>query len=239
MQLILRKIKQHIDENEYKRIYPTGSKPGLFYTTAKVHKLQNEEGNELTMRPIISNIVTATYETAKFLNSLLALLGKSDRSILNTDTFVNQLKGQRIPEGYKMILFDVKSLFTSIPLNETIDIILTKGNDENKIDTKIPKSILKELLYLCTKHVHFKFNNEVYIQCDGVAMGSPLGPLLANIFMMSLEGNTLPKLEFYLCNWKRYVDDTFAYVLPDKIEMVLHEINSYHSNIKFTYELEL
>ena len=69
-------------------------------------------------------------------------------------------------------------------------------------------------------------------------MGSPLGPLLANIFMISLEGNTLPKLEFYLCNWKWYVDDTFAYVLPDKIEMVLHEIDSYHSNIKFTYELE-
>ena len=82
-------------------MYPTGSRPGLFYTTAKVHKLQNREGlNELTMRPIISNIGTATYETAKFLNSLLAPLGKSDRSILNTEAFVNQVKGQRIPEEF-------------------------------------------------------------------------------------------------------------------------------------------
>ena len=49
MQRTLRKIKQHLDENEYKRTYPTGSRPGLFYTTAKVHKLQNGEGlNELT-----------------------------------------------------------------------------------------------------------------------------------------------------------------------------------------------
>ena len=69
-------------------------------------------------------------------------------------------------------------------------------------------------------------------------MGSPLGPLLANIFMISLEDSTLPKLELYLCNWKRYVDDTFAYVLPDKIDMILHELSSYHPNIKFTYELE-
>ena len=137
-----------------------------------------------------------------------------------------------------MISFEVKSLLTNVPLNETIDIILTKVYDENKIDTKIPKSILKELLYLCTKHVHFKFNNEIYIQCDGVAMGSPLGPLLANIFMISLEDSTLLKLELYLCNWKRYVDDTFAYVLPDKIDMIFHELYSYYPNIKFTYELE-
>ena len=40
----LRKIKQHLDENEYKRMYPTGSRPGLFYTTAKVYKLQSGPG---------------------------------------------------------------------------------------------------------------------------------------------------------------------------------------------------
>ena len=154
------------------------------------------------MRPIISNIGTATYETAKFLNPLLAPLGKSDHSIINTEGFVNQVKGQGIPEVYKIISFDVQSLFTNVPLNETIDIILTKVYDENKIDTMISKSILKELLYLCTKHVNFKFNNEIYIQCDGVAMGSPLAPLVANIFMISLENTTLPKLELYLCNWK-------------------------------------
>ena len=101
-----------------------------------------------------------------------------------------------------MISFDVKSLFTNVPLNETINIILTEVYDGNKIGTKIPKSILKELLYLCTKHVHFKFNNEIYIQCDGVVTGSPLGSLVANIFMISLEDSTLPKLELYLCNWK-------------------------------------
>ena len=94
-------------------MYPTGSKPGLFYTTAKVHKLQSGERlNEL--KTIVSNDGTATYETAKFLNSLLAPLGKSDRSLLNTEAFVKQVKGQRIPEDYKMISFDVKNLFTNI-----------------------------------------------------------------------------------------------------------------------------
>ena len=95
MQRTLWKIKQHLDENEYKRMYPTGSRPGLFYTTAKVHKLLSGEGlSELTMQPIVSNVGTATYETAKFLNSLLAPLGKSDRSILNIEAFVNKLKAK-------------------------------------------------------------------------------------------------------------------------------------------------
>ena len=80
-----------------------------------MHKLQSGERlNELKMRPIVSNDGTATYETAKFLNSLLAPLGKSDRSLLNTEAFVKQVKGQRIPEDYKMMSFDVKNLFTNI-----------------------------------------------------------------------------------------------------------------------------
>ena len=46
-------------------------------------------------------------------------------------------------------------------------------------------------------------------------MGSPLSPLLANIFMISLEEKVLP----YLCYWKRYVDDTYAYVVPENSRM--------------------
>ena len=83
-----------------------------------------------------------------------------------------------------MISFDVKSFFTNVPSNETIDIISGKVYDENKIVINIPKSILKELLYLFIKYVHFKFKGEIYIQCDGVTMWSPLGPLFASFFMI-------------------------------------------------------
>ena len=102
----------------------------------------------------------------------------------------------------------------------------------------MPRSVLKELLFLCTKYVHFKFNCDIYIQCNGVAMGSPLGPLFPNIFMISLEENILPKLESYFCNWRRYIDDIFAYAVPEKMDLIIHELNSYHSNIKFTYDLK-
>ena len=103
-----------------------------------------------------------------------------------------------------MILFDVKSLFTNVPL------------DEGKIETNIPRNVMKELLLLCTKHLHFTFNGDNYIQLDGVAMGSPLGPLLANVFMCSLEESTVPTLKDCLVHSKRYVDDTHVYIEPDK-----------------------
>ena len=80
------------------------------------------------------------------------------------------------------------------------------------------------------------FNDEIYIQSDGVAMSSLLGPLLANIFMMSLEEEVIPKLTPYLYNWKRYVDDTHAYVNSEKVDFILTKLNSYHPNIQFTFE---
>ena len=132
-----------------------------------------------SMRPIISNIETATYETAKYLNKLLPPWSKSDYNILNAEDLIRRLREETIPAGYKIISFDVKSLFTSVPLEKTKVFILKKVYDEKKIQTNIPKTVLKELLYLWTKQLHFRSNDNIYKQCDGVAMGSPLGPLLA------------------------------------------------------------
>ena len=65
----------------------------------------------------------------------------------------------------------MKSLFTKVPLDYTINIILKRIYDDNELYTNISKKELKELLLLCTKNVHFTFNNEIYQQCDGLAMG--------------------------------------------------------------------
>ena len=56
--------------------------------------------------------------------------------------------------------------------------------------------------------------------------------------MMSLEEKVLLKVSNYLCNWKCYIDDTYAYAVPEKIDFILKELNSYYPNIKFACELE-
>ena len=67
-----------LNGNDFKNFYPTGSRQDLFYGTPKMHKLQENQGlNELTVKPIISNTGTATYNTAKYLKNLLSPLGKS------------------------------------------------------------------------------------------------------------------------------------------------------------------
>ena len=69
-------------------------------------------------------------------------------------------------------------------------------------------------------------------------MGSPLGPVLANIFMVKLERNTIPALSNDMLLWKRYVDDTICLIKITSINKVLDTLNSYHTNIKFTIEIE-
>ena len=64
---------------------------------------------------------------------------------------------------------------------------------------------MEKLLYICTKHVHFSYSGRIYI--DRVAMISPLGPVLADIFMTELKIEMIPSLGNYLQNWKRLVDD--------------------------------
>ena len=97
---------------------------------------------------------------------------------------------------------------------------------------------MKELLLLCTKNVHFTFEGITYQQLDGVAMGSPLGPVLAGIFMVELETTIVPTLTEYLLFWKRYVDDTLCFVKKGFREHILAELNKFHNNITFTYEDE-
>ena len=137
-----------------------------------------------------------------------------------------------------MISFDVASLFTNVPLEDTINIILDRIYTRKELNIKIKRNQLKKLLYLCTKNVHFTFDGKMYLQIDGVAMGSPLGPVLANIFMVEFERTIVPSLQDSVKLWRRYVDDTFAFVRKEDVDKVLHKLNGYHQNISFTYETE-
>ena len=89
-----------------------------------------------------------------------------------------------------MVSFDVSNLFTNVPLDFTIDLILRKVYQKKMVKTKLKRAELKELLEMCTKEMHFTFDGKVYQQTDGVCMGSPLGPVLANVFMVDHRSKT-------------------------------------------------
>ena len=89
-----------------------------------------------------------------------------------------------------MVSFDVESLFTSIPLDECIDLAITYIYQGNP-GLKISPTDLKTLFSFATTETHFSFKDVFYDQIDGVAMSSPLAPVLANLFMEHHEKDWL------------------------------------------------
>ena len=114
---------------------------------------------------------------------------------------MNKIKTFKIPTGYQMVSFDVKLLFANIPLDRTIDIILQRILDNQEIQTTMTKKEPKELLILFTKNVHFTFSGKAFVQTDGLAVGSPLRPVLADIFLVEFENTLVPNLTEYMKNW--------------------------------------
>ena len=93
---------------------------------------------------------------------------------------------------------------------------------------------------MATKDTHFSFNDKLYQQSNGVAMGSPLAPIIADIFMIHLEEHLLPSLKAAgVGPYKHYVDDTFL-LIDDTTDIVQIKsiLNNFHKDIKFTSALE-
>ena len=81
---------------------------------------------------------------------------------------------KQVMHGYKMVSFDVKPLFTNVSLEEAIEIALERIYKRKERNKSISKKEMKQLLTLCTKNIHFTYDNKVYKQNDGVAMRSQL-----------------------------------------------------------------
>ena len=133
-------------------------------------------------------------------------LANSEYTITSTKDFIEKIKNVKIPDGHQLISFNVKSLFTDVPLQKTIDIILKRIYKNKEINTFISKKDMKDIIILCTKSVHCSMNGDIYLQVDGNSMGSPLGPVLAGIFMVKLKRSIVPKLSNYIKFWKWFVD---------------------------------
>ena len=131
------------------------------------------------------------------------------------------IKNVQVPSGYHMVSFDVKSIFTNVPLEYTIELVLERIYNKGELLTNIARSEMKDMLLLCTKNVHFRYNHDIYRQRDGVAMGSPLGPALAGILMVNLKRSLVPTLSVCITFWRRYVDDTINSVKIGSVEYLL------------------
>ena len=141
-----------------------------------------------------------------------------------------------------MVSLDVDSLFTNVPLDETIKICIRELFKSDMTVYGLNEREMFEMLSLTLKKSIILFDNKYYSQIDGVAMGSPLGPTLANIFLCYHERNWLkdcPK-NFKPIYYKRYVGDIFVlFNKPEHAQFFLEYINKKHKNIKISIETKL
>lgn len=117
----------------------------------------------------------------KFLaQKLKPLVGRTDSFVKDSTSFVKELKDIRLEPGDLLVSFDVVSLYTCIPIQEAIDVI-----------NRITDNDTAKLVGLCLTSTFFSFQDEFFEQTCGVAMGSPLSPIVANLFTEDFEANAL------------------------------------------------
>jgi len=208
------------------KMISTGSTPARLYGLPKVHK--NEKNPPY--RPVLSMINSYPAKLSQYLDNILKPFIPTDRTCRDSFEFKEKLVSKSFPSTCHCVSYDVKSLFTNIPVKETINYIMEILPNN---DLPLNKTALKKLLNLACSNILFSFQNKCYTQDDGMCMGSSLGPTMAAFALDMIERNFDNTPLFY----SRYVDDIFA-VFNSKEESIsfLDHINSFHPNLQFTLE---
>ena len=130
------KAEGGITEAVYKNLYPTGAGSPKFYGLPKIHK----EG--VPLRPIVSSIGAVTYHTSNELSRIIKpLVGKSPYHIQNSKDFIQQIQGIQLQPNQCMVSFDVKALFTSVPIQPAITIIKKLLEEDQSLQQRTTMSV--------------------------------------------------------------------------------------------------
>ncbi|CAF3806187.1 unnamed protein product [Rotaria sordida] len=154
---VLRQMKneEYWTQQEYKYIKPVGSVPARLYGLPKVHK------DNVPLRPIVSCIKSYNYKLGKFLANIIKPIRVSPYSLKHTNDFFKFIQqNSHLSRNNKMISFDIQSLFTNIPVRETIEIICNKLYcTDPKLRPFIPEDYFRKLLeFAATELCHVYYD---------------------------------------------------------------------------------
>ena len=197
-----------MSEALYRRLYPTGAGSPKFYGLPKIHK----EG--IPLRPIVSSIGAVSYETSKELARILKpLVGKSPHHVHNTQDFIEQIKDIKLKDQC-MVSYDVKALFTSVPIQpalNTIQNLLEDDKDLHQRTTMCVKNIIT-LLEFCLKAHILPSKSGALNSMKGLQWALPISPIVANLYMEGFQTKNISSSPHPPYLWKRFVDDTFTII---------------------------
>ena len=216
-------------------------RPQQFYTLPKIHKtLNNPPG-----RPIVSGIGGPTEKLSKLMDHWLQNFVSELPSHIKDSTHMLQIISQwnikygPFPSNTRLVTIDVVSLYTNIPHQEvetTLRHFLTQAHPHNTPPAHTLIDIAKHIL----TNNFFHFEGKIYKQISGTAMGTPMAPAIANLFMGLLEENLLSQAPTPIQTdlWRRFIDDIFLLWTGEDTDLqtLCTHINSFHPSIKFTVQ---
>lgn len=203
------------------------------YLLPKIHKVNNPG------RPIVSGIDSPTDQISYTIYRILRpFVSKLPSHIKDTADFLRKLETLGfLHDDDLLVTIDVSSLYTSIPHKDGLEAVEHTLN--NAPNLPIPLPVLLELIEMTLTMNTFTFNNTVYHQVQGTAMGTKMAPSYANLFMGHLEHLMLQHADLQPSIWLRFIDDIFAVYRATEDEENAHIdfLNQFHPTIKFTHTL--
>ena len=222
---------EQIPDRLYQRLRSSSRVTSRIYGLPKVHK------SDVPLRPIISFYTSPTYQLSRHLSTLLTpLVGKSPSHVRNSRDFVNFITEQQLNQEV-LVSFDVVSLFTNVPTDLAVRVAKEKLEQDDTLHehTYLDLDNIISLLELCLNATYLQFQQNVYQQIQGTAMGSPVSVTVAILVM---EERALESFHTPILFWKRYVDDTCTAILPELLQEFHQHLNSIEPSIQFTCEVE-
>ena len=175
------------------------------YGLPKVHKVG------VPLRPIASFLQSPMYQLSKYLSKLMSpLVGKSPSSVKNSKEFATFIREQTLQSDEVLVSFDDISLFTNVPTSLAVDVAHRHLQDDDTLKERTALEVeeIVTLLKLCLDATYLCFRDKYYQQTFGMAMGSPVFVVVANLVMEEIEQTALATFHSTPHFWKRYVDDT-------------------------------
>ena len=212
-------------------------KKRTFYLLPKIHKeVWSVPNTQPKGRPIVNCRDTESYKIAIFIDYFLQpLVKKAPSYIRDSFNLIGRLKNINIDPSAILISIDIVSLYTNIPIDGAINSIKTMF--ERFPDKSRPDSVLINLIKIILYNNDFSFNNKIYIQKKGVAMGQRFAPSVANIYLALWEEGLQHKFNNFPTTWFRYIDDIFCIWNHDETSLLsfLSDVNNFDANIKITH----
>ena len=238
--------KEILAEDEYSAMKPDEKEAAKFYCTFKVHK-DHAPMTAPPVRPIVSSSGSVTENTAAYVEYHIKDVAKLHPSYLqDTPDFLRYIQkvndGPALEDDHILVTWDVTGLYNNILHEEGLESMEQALN--SRTNPEIPTDYLVKLMRVILENNLFRFNEQLWRQEVGCAMGTKPAPSYADIFMAKkIDDKIISLAQTYSRHgkspieiFKRFLDDIFSIFKGStkNLHILFDEMNKIHETIKFT-----